>query len=483
MKEKIILFSNRIKNYIKPAFILSGLLLLGISSIIRANFKYIDDYGRVLQGYKGWDDFSRYFSFGISAFIHADNYLTDISPLPQVMACVLLGIAGIIVIDSLKNNSDEKISLWQMIAVIPLGLSPYFLECMSYKYDSVYMALSVFAALLPMAFAETGLIAFSIASFCGTLLMLTTYQASSGILPMIVVLWTAKKLNEGSKISEVFKKTGVAAGGYVLAMLIDKLFIIREVDEYVTSTVAPITEIVTQFVNYYKQVISDFKTWWLIIIAIIIILYAVMYVKESKINRAKSAGIAVLSVALCILLAFGTYPMLKRASYYPRAMYGFGVLIALFSVAAVSYNKAYVARIFTLALSWTFLVFSFSYGNALYEQGKYTDIRVEAVVNDIIELEMMNTGETVNVQLVGGIGKSPVIRNIPQGNYEILDRLVPETFAEGWKWSEFYFYNYFDLNMNKATGLTELDLPVIKETPYYIIKGEDNNLVIELKGK
>lgn len=482
MKEKWIQFANRIKNSIKPALILSGLFLFGISSIIRANFKYIDDYGRVLQGYKGWDDFSRYFSFGISAFIHADNYLTDISPLPQVLACILLGIAGVIVINALKVQ-EEKISVWQLVAVLPLGLSPYFLECMSYKYDSVYMALSVLAAVLPLAFAEIGTVTIGLASLLGTLLMLTTYQASSGIFPMLVVLWTAKSINMGEKFSAVIKKTGMAAGGYILGMIIDKMFIIREVDEYVTSSVAPVNEIITQFLNYYNQVASDFKTWWIFLIAIIVLMYLVMFVMGSKTNSVNSSFIALFSVVFCLLLAFGSYPILQRASYYPRAMYGFGVFIALISVAAVSYNKSYPARFFAVAMSWTFLVFSFSYGNALYEQGKYTDIRVEAVVNDLIDLDIMNSGEPVKVQLMGGIGKSPVIRNIPQENYTILDRLVPKTFDEGWKWSEFYFYNYFGLNITKATSLEKLELPVLKKTPYYTIKGEGNNLLIELRGE
>lgn len=475
--------TERIRAGLMSFVVLTSIYLLGIVSIIRANFKYIDDLGRVFSGYKGWDDFSRFTSYGLSAFIHADNYLTDISPIPQILACILLGIAGTIAIAVLKRK-DSKITVWHIVAMIPLGLSPYFLECLSYKYDSVYMALSVLAAVLPMAFIESGYIVFGIASILGTLLMLTTYQASSGIFPMIIILWTAKQLCEKSENKPIFLKTGVAAGGYLLAMIVDKLFIIREVDEYVSSSIAPFGDIIRQFKDYYIQVYADFKKWWLALIAVIVILYIVMYVYASKRRKVVACVIGALTVALCIIFAFGMYPVLKSASYYPRAMYGFGVMIALISVSAVDFDKSYPSRICAVMLGWTFLVFAVSYGNALSEQQIYTQMRVEAVVNDLIEIDAIKDEEPVVLQLDGTIGKAPSIRNTPQEAYGILDRLVPETFAGDWKWSKFYFYNYFGLGIteDRQINLSEMNLPVIKDTLFHTIRGKDHEILIELKG-
>ena len=63
------------------------LIIYGIAyfSIFRANFNYIDDMGRVAFGYQNWDNFSRYISNFLSRFIHSSSYLTDISPLTQII--------------------------------------------------------------------------------------------------------------------------------------------------------------------------------------------------------------------------------------------------------------------------------------------------------------------------------------------------------------------------------------------------------------
>ena len=65
----------------KPFLALLAIYLIGISAILRANFNYIDDMGRVYSGYKGWGNFSRHTNMVLSGLLHADNYLTDISPL------------------------------------------------------------------------------------------------------------------------------------------------------------------------------------------------------------------------------------------------------------------------------------------------------------------------------------------------------------------------------------------------------------------
>ena len=76
-------FYNQNKCLIKPILILTLIFLICFSSIIRADFDYIDDMGRKVSGYRGWSNFSRFLSSFFSIFIHSGKYLTDISPLTQ----------------------------------------------------------------------------------------------------------------------------------------------------------------------------------------------------------------------------------------------------------------------------------------------------------------------------------------------------------------------------------------------------------------
>ena len=82
----------------KGFLILTAIYFVGISAILRANVNYIDDWGRVAEGYRGWENFSRFISNGVSTLIHTDNYITDISPFTQLLAVFIVAFAGIILI-------------------------------------------------------------------------------------------------------------------------------------------------------------------------------------------------------------------------------------------------------------------------------------------------------------------------------------------------------------------------------------------------
>lgn len=140
------------KPLLRPVCIMSGVYILGISAILRANINFSDDIGRVFEGYQAWEAFSRYLSNFLSGIIHADSFLSDISPLTQLIACVLLAAASVTVLYLITGRT--RFSVWEYAAVLPLGLSPYMLECLSYKYDAPYMALSVLFSVLPLLAAR-----------------------------------------------------------------------------------------------------------------------------------------------------------------------------------------------------------------------------------------------------------------------------------------------------------------------------------------
>lgn len=131
------------------------------------------------------------------------------------------------------------------------------------------------------------------------------------------------------------------------------------------------------------------------------------------------------------LSSYGLYPALQVPLFSPRAMYGVGAFLALIMITIVNAEKIYPAKVVCACLCWCFFVFAFTYGNALAAQKNYTDFRVQLVIEDLNELEIMNTEEIKKIQLSGNIGKAPVIRNMPQ-NYQMLNRLVPDTFGGGW---------------------------------------------------
>lgn len=469
----------------KSFYIVAVVYTLGIAAILRANFNYVDDMGRVAKGYKDWAHFSRFLSEALSPIIHMDNYLTDVSPLPQLMAVLLLALSGIILLYVIYERT--YFSIWELLALIPLGLNPYFLECISYKYDSPYMALSILGAILPFLYREKRAITYISASIIGTIAVCTSYQAATGIYPMLVVLLMLKMWRNKASYREIGSFCLRSVCGYGLGMVFFKIVIMIPVKDYVSSSMLGIKEIIPGIFNnlkkYYTYVGNDMKGFWLVLITVLIIGFLWTIVYSSKQNKCLSAVITLAVVFFMGAFCFGMYPVLEVPSFAPRAMYGFGVFITILCICIAGNQKSILLNLPVFLVSWTFFVFSFTYGNALYVQKEYTDYRINMVIDDLNDMDVFLSGQTVTVQLSGWIGQSPVIRNMPQ-DYQMINRLIPIAFGGHWYWGHYGFEHYYGLKnikFDSSIDLTTYNLPVLEDKMLYTIKGKDNYVLVELK--
>ncbi len=487
-KNKIVTELNKY-SYLKKAFFLFFIIyLLCLFPIIRANFNYIDDLGRVMYGYSGWTDFSRYTSTILSYFINTDTYLTDISPLPQLIAVLFLSLASIILLHTFTNN--KKITLWNILAILPIGLCPYFLECLSYKYDAPHMALSILASVFPLLFIDKNKRLFSIITIISAIIMCTTYQASSGIFPILIIFYSFYTWCRNEKSNkDILKDLLISALSFIVGMIIFKVFLMRPIpgDTYVSIKLSNLMSLIPNFfsnlLKYYSLVITDFRKLWLLLLGIIILSFIIVCLFTSQKNKVLTFIITIITLLLSFILSFGVYPLLDKPLFFPRAMYGIGIIIALMCLIIANSSKFNILKLFYCALVWSFISFAFTYGNALAEQKRYTDFRVQLVINDLNNLEIMNNGLVKLVQLEGNIGKSPIIDNMPD-KYKMINRLVPSTFGGSWAWNIQYFYTYFkipNIYIDYDKDLKEINLPLLKDTMYHQIFGNDNNILIVLK--
>lgn len=484
-KEKL---KSKLKEYsfaIKPFFIISIIFLISISKIIISDFNYVDDLGRVATGVRGWDNFSRYASSFLSVIIHTSAYLTDISPLPQILAICIMAISAIIIL--YVYTMEKRFSFWNIVAIIPLGLSPFFLSCLSFKYDAPYMALSVFVSVFPLLFRNAKTLKYSIITILNILLMCLTYQASSGIFLMFVTLLCLQDWNKGKNINEILKFLAISVVSYFLGLIIFKVFIMKPANTYVSNSIFPITELIPgtlkNLYKYFSIVLPGLGKIKIILIALMCVSFVYILVRDSKKKKIISLIVCIITMTIMILLSFGMYPLLMKTSFEPRSMYGFGVFITLIGVAISNSPKDNLIKILILILSWMFIVFSFTYGNALKAQDEYTDFRVNLVIQDLNGLEICKTEQLKEVQISGTIGYAPVIKNMKL-DYNILKRLIPVQFKEKSTFGKFYFYNFFGLKNikeNKKADLTKMNLPILKDTMYHTISGNDKYILIKLK--
>ena len=469
---------------VKPTLILWLVFVVGINAIILANFNYIDDMGRVAQGYKRWDNFSRYTSNFLSSFMHVGNYLTDISPLTQLVASLELSLASVIAVYVISGR--RSLNVWIIAAVLPLGLCPYFLECLSYKFDSPYMALSILASIAPLLLAQRRKLAYGLAVILGELVVCTTYQAASGILPLLVIVLALRHWCAGHPGKQVLAFLLVSAGSYLIALIIFRLFIMQPISTYVSNGLPPLDELPGVYFEhlkrYFKYVLTDFKKPWLILIGLTILAFVWVTIRDTQRNRIATLVLALGSLLAMSCLAFGIYPALEQPLYSPRAMYGVGAFISFLAIIVASSQHIVIGKLVILALSWCFFVFSFTYGNALYVQAQWTDFRITSVIEDLDNLPEFTTDTPKVVQIKGSIGKSPILRKQPQ-NYQMLNRLVPVTFQGSWSWGIAGIAYYYGIPHAKFEAKTTFDesLPLLQEGMYHTIYGDGENFLVVLK--
>lgn len=470
----------------KAFWILCAVYFLGISAILRADFLYQDDAGRAAFGYKQWDYFGRFLSTAMATIVHGGDYLTDVAPLPQLLAMAIMAGASVLILYIVYDRTE--FFLWEVLSTVCLGLNPYFLECVSFRFDAPYMAVSVLGAVLPLLLRRRNTGVYLVVSAVGVLSVCTSYQAATGIFPMLVILLALRMWNRGACIKDTALFCIKSAAGYCMGLVYFKLVLMRPVDAgYVSNALPSVSELLPNtlenLAQYYSLVLTDFKPLWLIVLGFLAAGFLVVSVCTSHRRRGPAALMSLLALVLMLLLCFGIYPVLRDTLFAPRAMYGFGMFVTAMGVVTAEGRKRIPSKLPVLALSWMFFVFAFTYGNALNYQREYTDYRIELVLDDLNDMEVFCSGQPVTLQISGSIGQSPIIDNMPQ-NYQMLNRLVPETFSGADDLTQYRFFEYYDLR-NVITDMEPLPdgdaLPLIRDTMYHTITADESRVVIYLK--
>ena len=471
---------------LKPTLILSAIYLLAISAVLRSNFYYIDDIARANAGYTEWEYYSRHIMVLAAYFLHGDTYLTDISPLPQLLAAVFMALAGSISVHALTGK--KEFSLWYLIAAVPMGLSPYFLECFSYKYDSAVMGLSVLFAVFPLLYVCASEKKYILITLLCTACMCMSYQASAGIFPILVVLICYRRWLDGEAFGKICRFALVSAAGYLSGMLLFRLGIMTAISTHASSDMPALDALLPSMIRTYKTFLkhyfTDFKVEWHLFIVVLGCCFLYASCRTSLRPKAAALVLGVPVLLIIAALSLGVYPFLAGPTFYPRSMYGIGCTVAFFTIPTLSRLPRLVpAKIACFLLSWAFFSFAFTYGNALYMQSQYTDHRIMTTIDDLTESGILEEPGEKTLRVTGTIGYAPAIRNMPQ-DYQILNRLVPIAFQDSaWYWGTYGFTNYYGLPYIPVVmegNYQDMGLPVLVQNSFHTIASDGEHIWIHL---
>ena len=127
------------KDFLKHFAFIFGLYFIGIFGLLIADVYHGDDIWRMQQGNPAFLPVSRHLSQILSYFFHASYpKIADISPLSQLIAIAFLSIGSMVLVKIVNN----KITYLGLTASLLLGLNPWYLQCIAYKFDSIFIVFS-----------------------------------------------------------------------------------------------------------------------------------------------------------------------------------------------------------------------------------------------------------------------------------------------------------------------------------------------------
>lgn len=495
----------QIKPYLKPFLILFAIYALALFTIIRANYSYMDDIGRSIHGYAWNADFNRYSSSILSYIINLNTRLSDISPLPQLLAAAIMSITSLVIARALSAKSKLP-NYSVLLSATLMGLCPFMLGCWVFKFDAPCMTLSILVSVIPALFylhndnRRSHIISFALTTLL-TLIMWSSYQASSGVMPITVLMMMFFDIvfNNARLKSIVLRATPLAFGYIVGSLLFYLTLGHANAVSYRQANMYPLSQLLSgiahNITDMLLAVANSMTTLWtgLIVLMILSFVVAIASLGKSVRQRVGFGLLAVILIVVAAPLSYGSYLVLQNApSYYGRSFVGLSVLLGLvaaMTAAAISRNDV-KAKLWNLLLAPTaiagfaFIVYSLALGNALFDQRQFANTRLNQLSNDLSQIYKSDDISGLRMRIIGDIGMSPVMSHL-QELYPITKSVSIDlqTGLNGLSvWGYRQLEEYYGWNMTEDTNnQLRCDRAVLNDHYFNIKQDSKRNVCIEIK--
>ena len=497
----------------------AGLLLAG--PILLFVHRYIDDYGRSMDGEIRWVQVGRPLAEWLFTLVNMGGHGVAVAPLHQLLTVALVSLIGVMAARVYAIHSP----FWTAIATLPLLGQPYALENLSYGFDCLGMFMGMgLAVLASIAIAiETG----RRGVITATLLLmasLSLYQpATSAFIPFSLMLVMGGKLRLLEPAAALERPARLWIGqvlvSYLAALGLYTL-ILRLTLHAPTSYAAeqgqllpfdahlPIALLHNSWA-YWLAIHDDWNQWPLSGILLALILAYVHAIWRSLPGLGpdgaplKTQLIRLTGLLACVLLigalAPGALLALKDPlDGVPRMLVFVGPLLASLQLQIIASttkptrsgtpsNLKALTLAAVLAVAWLQIVFAYAYGHAFAAQREFEAGRLSRLVDGISRLQWRQ-GESpaTEMSFVGGMPRSPVLRNT-QRKFPLVNRLVPRLIHEDWSWGwKQIELHGIELGRSKSrqqdlTGSFCRDRQTSECTSEYTIQIKNQTLLVQIK--
>ncbi|MGX3010426.1 glucosyltransferase domain-containing protein [Helicobacter sp. 23-1044] len=437
-----------------------------------------------------WNYFSRFMATFLAQTLGIGS-IVDISPIYQMIGIALMVLSSMMILYIL--DGAKKFSYFGMMALLPLGLSPYFLENMSYKFDALNMSFAVFCVCLPFVFRRHNL-PFCIIGVASLLLMLCSYQGANSVYILLALFIAFNAVVRGDmSIKEAVKFLLLSAVILIVSAGIYKVFVVREVDDYVSSSMLPLRELhiglIKNLTHYFQILHSDFvksASIFFVFSCIVCVVFIIAILANKKSVWYFLATMLFLIVCLC--LSYGLYLVLVKPLFVPRSFNGIGAFVALLLLSAFTLPKSTALKILSkiciILLGYICIAFANAYGNALAKQQEWMAFRANLALNDLLKVGLDSNKAMVFIK--GNIGYAPVAKRLVE-RHKVASRIIPILMTEGWGWNQSAFWHLkspykMEYDIKKCKNFSDTNsAKILLDNEYHTISKVDFCVFLTLK--
>ncbi|MGY6770041.1 glucosyltransferase domain-containing protein [Komagataeibacter sp. NFXK3] len=369
--------------------------------IIHASVYYADDTPHTLYGIH-WERDGR--PLGQLLILLMGRFsIVDYAPLPQLFGLPFIAMA--LAAFSIRWGYSRVSSI---ICLSLIVCNPFFMENISYRFDSIIMEMAVFCSIMPFSidlfikrFDRKSIYLWK---FSSIIACLNLYQSAINIylslILLTVVLSLIKKEDASKVLREAFYNVIILGLGLFAYKL--ETCVLPGGDHYadahkeVVHSVAEIFKNIPDFSlviapALIKGVQSIIFSVILVLGCISLVLRVIRMLRKGDLTPA-SGALVIFCLAVLPLCIPGILLLLAHPVYAARVMTGFGAVCACFFTfllgPAPSFRRhvSYIPCVLVGFGLWSEMTMSAAYANALAAQSRFRDQMAQAMVDDAVQL-------------------------------------------------------------------------------------------------
>lgn len=473
------------KRDLKIFIFLFFISFLYILPIILSNRYYIDDIGRALHGYTHWKRDGRPLADVVMQILNFGKPILDLSPITQILSIFSLSVS--LTLYSKKYFKNGSVFSIAMGLFLFIG-NPFFIQSLSFKYDSFTMSLSLCALIICFYFETLNLYTWLYGLFL-IISSFSLYQASIGLFFILSVVEISHKKISSSNLDAdtfsclFFRLTQFFLGYFLYSLVVLKVCKLSDyggahsqVISFDRNGIDILIKNIESYFHVFKNFLSGVPAGIYLLYSFIILIFIVKYLRFGNFY---SSSIVILSPFLCFLFSFIHLSILRDPVFQERVLLSFcGFMIFVYFCVYNIFREYSVYALSPLVCFCFFL--SYSYGNASTAQN-----RIDTLIASSISYDQAHYNGKFKTLSIVGLMPQAKQREIIVARLPIMKDLVPIYMNNSLFWGGELLNSFLVIGEPVNADKNDFDF-MIKNKPflssrYYDLYANKSKMIINFK--